>query len=115
MKLTTSKLKELIKETLIKINEEELRERADNYDKRTALEKYVEQLSISSKRDFNDLSRELKELFGWHDILNMLKEWEDKTHKYYKDLANFAMAYGLAEEELDIPAEETEEAEEDTQ
>ena len=114
MKLTKSKLKELIKETLIKINEEELRDRADNYDKRTAVEKYVGELSRSSKRDFNDLLRDLKELFGWREIFEMLERWEEKTHPYYKDLANFAMTYGLAKEYADYEPTEESEEEEDT-
>jgi len=97
MKLTKSKLKELIKETLIKINEEELRDSASKYDKRSAIDQYIGQLSIDSRRNYNRLMGDLRELFGWEELLRMINEWTMTDHEYYEQLAAFVNEYGLGE------------------
>ena len=103
MKITISKLKELIKEAMIDLNEEERRDLLLR-DKRSELDKYVGQLAADTNRDVNELMGRLQELFGWPHLVEFLRDWPDKSHPYYEDLAEFAMYYGL-----DIPTEPAEE------
>jgi hypothetical protein len=53
MKLTKSKLKQVIKEEL-----------NETYDKRSELERYVGELARASGRDYNEVMHRLKKLFN---------------------------------------------------
>ena len=106
MKLTKSKLKQLIRETLELVEAEN---EIPDEDKRRKLDATIAELG-----EYNVLMGQLRKLFGWDDLLEMLRKWEDKTHQYYKDLEKFARIYQIDALDADYAAaaeEETEEVE----
>jgi hypothetical protein len=106
MKLTKSRLKQLIRETLELVEAEN---EIPDEDKRRKLDATIAELG-----EYDVLMGQLRKLFGWDDLLEMLSTWEDKTHKYYKDLEKFARIYQIDKLEADYAAaaEEEPEAEE---
>ena len=105
MKLTKSRLKQLIRETLELV---EVENEIPDEDKRRKLDATIAELG-----EYDVLMRQLRKLFGWDDLLEMLRTWGDKTHQYYKDLDKFARIYQIDKLEADYSAAAEEEAEEE--